>query len=411
MFKLLIVDDEPMICEGLAAYAQRFWKNSLEWVHTAPDGETAWKSIQENAPDLLITDIRMPHGSGIELLERIRGQELDIKAIVLSGYSDFEYVRDMARLGIENYLLKPVNEEELVSTVNNTLQKIEKEHGMRMQARLNEDLIRENIINRWLYGAIGENELVDRAEFLGLDLEAEEYLPCCIRLLGTEEERGTQLLFQIYTICRELLKAEECYFSRNYNGDVIAVFCAPRGEAPGRAASALNRCLDQIRAQTGQKAYVLLGNSVPDYWKVSESFRNAIANGVHIDRIRTAEEKEDEDGNASPFSLRLAQYVLEHYREELSLKSLAQHFHGNAAYIGQVFRRDMHKSFSDYLRDVRLEKAKELLVSGNASAKEIGERVGFSNTTYFSTVFKKETGLSPDRYRKEFGKKNGKWRG
>lgn len=406
MFKLLIADDEPMICEGLAAYARRFWKDSLEWVRTAPDGETAWKCIQEDAPDILITDIRMPHGSGIELLERIRTQELDIKAIVLSGYSDFEYVRDMARLGIENYLLKPVNEEELVSTVNNTLQKIEKEQGMRMQARLNEDLIRENIINRWLYGAIGENELVDRAEFLGLDLEAEEYLPCCIRLLGAEEERGTQLLFQIYTICRELLKAEECYFSRNYNGDVIAVFCAPRGEASGRAASALNRCLDQIRAQTGQKAYVLLGNSVPDYWKVSESFRNAIANGVHIDRIRTAEEKEDEDGNASPFSLRLAQYVLEHYREELSLKSLAQHFRGNAAYIGQVFRRDMHKSFSDYLRDVRLEKAKELLVSGNASAKEIGERVGFSNTTYFSTVFKKETGLSPDRYRKEFGKKD-----
>ena len=66
----------------------------------------------------------------------------------------------------------------------------------------------------------------------------------------------------------------------------------------------------------------------------------------------------------------------------------------------------MHKSFSDYLRDVRLEKAKELLVGGNASAKEVGEQVGFSNTTYFSTVFKRETGLSPDRYRKEFGKKD-----
>ena len=135
---------------------------------------------------------------------------------------------------------------------------------------------------------------------------------------------------------------------------------------------------------------MLLGNSVQDYWKVSESFRTAIVNGVHIDRISTGEEK-DEDGNASPFSLRLAQYVLEHYGEELSLKSLAQHFHGNAAYIGQVFRRDMHKSFSDYLRDVRLEKAKELLVGGNASAKEVGEQVGFSNTTYFSTVFKRET--------------------
>ena len=405
MFKLLIVDDEPMICEGLEAYAKRFWKDTMEWVRTASGGEAAWKSIQEEAPDILITDIRMPHGSGIELLERIRRQELEIKAIVLSGYSDFEYVRDMARLGIENYLLKPVNEDELVSTVNNTLQKIEKEHGLRLQAQLNEDLIRENIINRWLYGSIGESELSDRAEFLGLDMDAEEYLPCCIRLLGREEEREASLLFRIYAICRELLIREKCYFSRNYNGDVIAVFCAARGECLRQAAAALNRCLDQIRAQTGQKAYVLLGNSVQDYWKVSESFRTAIVNGVHIDRISTGEEK-DEDGNASPFSLRLAQYVLEHYGEELSLKSLAQHFHGNAAYIGQVFRRDMHKSFSDYLRDVRLEKAKELLVGGNASAKEVGEQVGFSNTTYFSTVFKRETGLSPDRYRKEFGKKD-----
>ncbi len=80
-------------------------------------------------------------------------------------------------------------------------------------------------------------------------------------------------------------------------------------------------------------------------------------NGVYIDRIGGMEEKtEAEESNTSPFSLRLAQYVLEHYQEDLSLKSLAA-------------------------------------------------RVGFSNATYFCTVFKKETGLSPDRYRKEFGKK------
>lgn len=407
MFKLLIVDDEPMILEGLSVYIARLWEQETQWVLCADSGEQAWRMIEEGKePDILITDIRMPHGDGISLLRRIREQGLKIKTIVLSGYSDFEYVRDMALLGIENYLLKPLNEEELISTMNNTLQKIEKERELQFKAQLNAGLIRENIINRWIYGAIGENELMERAEFLELDLEAEGYQPCCLRILGTEAERNAPLLDRIYEICKGILgTCADCYFSRNYSGDVIAVFCAQKEETT-RMAELLNDCLDGIRDQTGQKAYVLLGDCVQDYWKVAESFRNAITNGVHIDRIRRIEDKaETEEGNTSPFSLRLAQYVLEHYQEDLSLKTLAAHFRGNAAYIGQVFKRDMDKAFSEYLKDVRMEKAKELLVRSDISAREIAMKVGFSNATYFCTVFKKETGLSPDRYRKEFGKK------
>ena len=407
MFKLLIVDDEPMILEGLSAYVTRHWEREAEWVLSACSGEKAWQMIEDGKePDILITDIRMPHGDGISLLRRIREQGLKVKTIVLSGYSDFEYVRDMALLGIENYLLKPVNEEELCSAMNNTLEKIEKEQKLQLQAQLNAGLIRENIINRWIYGAIGENELIERAEFLGLDMEADGYRPCYLRLLGTEAERNAPLLDRIYEICKGILDAcPDCYFSRNYSGDVIAVFCGEEG-GTGKMAEVLNGCLDAIRDQTGQKAYVLLGDCVQDYWKVAESFRSAITNGVHIDRIGGMEEKtEAEESNTSPFSLRLAQYVLEHYQEDLSLKSLAAHFRGNAAYIGQVFKRDMDKSFSEYLKDVRMEKAKEFLVRSDISAREVAARVGFSNATYFCTVFKKETGLSPDRYRKEFGKK------
>ena len=95
--------------------------------------------------------------------------------------------------------------------------------------------------------------------------------------------------------------------------------------------------------------------------------------------------------------------MLEHYAEDLSLKSLAQHFRGNAAYIGQIFKRDIGRSFSGYLKEIRIEKAKELLKKGNSSAKEISAKVGFQNTTYFCAVFKKETGVSPAEYKKIFG--------
>lgn len=127
---------------------------------------------------------------------------------------------------------------------------------------------------------------------------------------------------------------------------------------------------------------------------------------MHINRVHMKAEKENtENSNASPFSLKIAQYVLEHYHEDLSLKTLADHFRGNAAYIGQMFKKDMDKSFSEYLKDVRMEKAKNYLVNSTFNVKEIAQRVGFCNTTYFCTVFKNVTGLSPDLYRKEFGRK------
>lgn len=70
--------------------------------------------------------------------------------------------------------------------------------------------------------------------------------------------------------------------------------------------------------------------------------------------------------------------------------------------MGQSFKKDTGKSFSDYLKEIRIKKAKELLVSKDCKAKEIGVLVGFQNDTYFSATFKKETGLTLAEYRKEF---------
>lgn len=401
MFKLLIVDDEPLIREGLDFCIRKRWEEEALQIYAAKDGEEAWEIIGKEHPDVLITDIRMTRMGGIELLGKIREEKMNVKAIALSGYDDFEYVRDMALLGIENYLLKPVNEEELISTIDSTLGKIVREKELKLKDELDANLIRENIINRWMYGSIGEKELIERSGFLGLDLEGEDYLPCAIRLLQTREERDAEVLQRMYELCRDILKeCRECYFSRNYNGDVIAVFGGQ--DVEGKTAQFINSCMESIYRETGQKAYALLGSRVENYWDVAESFRYAITNGVHIDHVKVkAEEGMKEDEVTSPFSLLLAQYIMEHYQEDLSLKSLAVHFKGNAAYIGQVFKRDMHKSFSDYLKDVRIEKAKELLLKSEHSTKDIARRVGFANTTYFCTVFKNETGLSPDRYRKE----------
>lgn len=405
MYRLLIADDEPMICEGLKTYLQRAGY-PFAAIETACNGQEALTLMEECLPHVLITDIRMPRLDGIGLLTAVRERNWTTKVIVLSGYNDFEYVRSMAVLGIENYLLKPVNENELYATVSATLEKLDREQALQLKAELNAGLIRENIINRWLYGSIGENELVERADFLGFHLEAACYQPCILRLLGTAADREAKITEEFQALCTEILSTNRnCYHARNYNGDIIAVFCREETDSASVFPSLLNQCLDGIKNRLPVSAYVLLGNPVENYWDVSASFREAIRNGLHPERLPADESplrEGEENGASSPFSLRLAQYVLEHYDQDLSLKTLAVHFKGNAAYIGQIFKRDMNKSFSDYLKDVRIEKAKELLAGTNISAKEIASRVGFQNITYFSTVFKKETGLSPAEYKRSF---------
>ena len=102
----------------------------------------------------------------------------------------------------------------------------------------------------------------------------------------------------------------------------------------------------------------------------------------------------------SPLSQRLQDYVQKHFSEDLSLKLLAQAFKGNAAYIGQIFKRDTSMMFSEYLQSVRLQKAKELLQTTTLSAREVALRVGFLNETYFFTVFRKKLGISPADYKR-----------
>lgn len=113
MRKVLIVDDEAMIREGLR-YVIDWAAFGYEIVGTAENGEVGLEKIKALAPDVVIADIKMPGKNGLEMVRAAIDQSLDFYAIILSGYSDFEYARQALQLGAVNYLLKPVNEDELI---------------------------------------------------------------------------------------------------------------------------------------------------------------------------------------------------------------------------------------------------------------------------------------------------------
>ena len=108
MVKVYLVEDEIIIRQSI--------KNSIDWekegyefVGDASDGELALPVILKEKPDILITDIRMPFMDGLELSRMVKAELPDIKIVILSGYDDFEYAKQAIKIGVAEYLLKPVS--------------------------------------------------------------------------------------------------------------------------------------------------------------------------------------------------------------------------------------------------------------------------------------------------------------
>lgn len=112
MYNVLIVDDEPDICLGLCEIIN--WnKLGFKVLDTATDGEDALEKINNQKYDLLITDIRMPVISGLELIKKIREKNSALKIIILSGYNDFNFAKKAIESSVNGYLLKPIDRDEL----------------------------------------------------------------------------------------------------------------------------------------------------------------------------------------------------------------------------------------------------------------------------------------------------------
>lgn len=139
MLRLLIVDDEPALLRALVRLAKQL--RPTWFVQSASNALEAQTLLSETPFDLLLTDINMPVLTGLELAEWCRAQNFDLNILILSGYSDFEFARDALRLGIRDYLLKPVQEPELASLFSKLEEEIELKRSVQSKANLQKSLL------------------------------------------------------------------------------------------------------------------------------------------------------------------------------------------------------------------------------------------------------------------------------
>ncbi|SFS56268.1 response regulator transcription factor [Paenibacillus sp. BC26] len=187
MYKVLITDDEPTIREGLRTLID--WNGlGYEVVDTAANGKDALAKYDRHKPDLMIVDIRMPGMSGLELIDQLRKNEQSVHVLILSGYADFDYAKKAIALDTDGYLLKPVDEDELVDYLIKLHATLMRESAQKVKNEMKEVWNRERVVQSYLIPgnqvpvALQENELTDA------DLNWDSYTVVLLKLQGKGHE-------------------------------------------------------------------------------------------------------------------------------------------------------------------------------------------------------------------------------
>jgi len=206
MYRLLIADDEELVRRGLGALLARE-APAIAVVGSARDGVDALELAQRTAPDIVLTDIKMPGLSGLDLIERLHDALPEAHYIILSGYDEFAYARRAIALGVEEYLLKPVDPDELLALLARLQGRIDAERRDRQLRSAALRIAAEQSVRRLLGGLdLPDTETQSFVPSLyagaawGLFLVQPPYVPAGGRERPAEPDRA-----RVVAVCRRAL--------------------------------------------------------------------------------------------------------------------------------------------------------------------------------------------------------------
>ncbi|NMA83477.1 MAG: response regulator [Epulopiscium sp.] len=169
MYKILLIDDEEVILEGLSKIID--WTSlNCKIVGTAEDGKTGLQKIEDLEPHIILTDIRMPKISGLEMISLMKDLNPNCQIIILTGFRDFDYAQEAIRLGVLRFLLKPSKKQEIIEAIEQAICEIKKIHSQekslsQLQAQMKKFYGMKEIMNNKKEVASHLQE-VDKATYL-----------------------------------------------------------------------------------------------------------------------------------------------------------------------------------------------------------------------------------------------------
>ena len=282
--KVFLVEDEMVIRRGI--------KNSIDWEKEgyifcgeASDGELAYPMIIKEKPDILITDIRMPFMDGLELCKLVKKELPNIKILILSGYDEFDYAKEAIRLGVTEYLLKPISSGKLLEALNGVSESIRREKEDKDLVRKYMEEMRENtehekqkFFEQMIAGNLSMADALETGKKYEMSLSAGMYNLLLFRFtLGEENRKSGELLGEAEYAIEKLTERLEYVFEfqRGVEGWAFLLM-ADNEEQMSERVKELSKDLEEIMKNYSTIAYFGgIGQPVARLRELEESFGEA----------------------------------------------------------------------------------------------------------------------------------------
>ncbi|MCR8657295.1 response regulator transcription factor [Paenibacillus endoradicis] len=281
MYKLLIVDDEPEVTEGLEVGID--WEsNRISSVYTAINGNDAIELFDRVEPDIVVTDISMPFMNGLQLTEWLKQHYPITKVIIISGYDDFQYAKQAIHLQVEEYLLKPFSNDQLLTAINKVIATIdlEREAVLNMKTlqdhyRISLPVIREKFLISLMTRRLPLYLIEQRAEKYNLNLEGKGYIISLISInhdnndiddepsLSLVDSNDIDLkLFAVTNVATELWQSEQLGNIFVHQDEVVLLTIDQVGDPQAKMVETVNtlqRILQSIQKYLRMSAIISVG--------------------------------------------------------------------------------------------------------------------------------------------------------
>ncbi|GGG27009.1 response regulator transcription factor [Paenibacillus abyssi] len=333
MAHLLVVDDEWLIRKGIVQMVARL---QPDWsIEEAGNGKEAIERIRSSTFDLVISDIKMPEIDGIDMLERLNKEAVRTPVVFLTGYDEFQLMRNAIQLRAYDYLLKPVHDDEMIAVL----------------AKFQQDFMHMKVLTN------KQHTMLENFEFKLLNA-----------LNAFDVEEVSSMLEE------GLTTLSDCITMKEYVDEIIRI---------------TNRFFTKNRIHGFDKEVAMSSNEISNLANLQHAIQIRLA--YLRDEIHA--------GNDKIIAMAKEYIDRHLERHALSLTEVANHVHFNPTYFSEYFKVRCGETFSQYVMRRKIEKAKAMLEDPANRIIDISDTLGYKDPRSFTKMFKLILGMTPKEYR------------
>ena len=368
----------------------------------AEDGIEFKLAVEKFAPDMAIVDINMPGLSGLEAIELLRKKGSRTHFLICTAYSDVEYLKTALDLHTDGYLLKPGRRDETIETIARMCRTIEKEKEEMSEEVKNVLQVVNPFFGSEILMSIFSKDTDKESFDTYCQLNHITFTSGCI-ITFLPEKGGVPVRKEVLQAISAAL-AGICDFLATVNAhELIVMLFLPQEIEQDKLKTWCGEITELIAdslEKSGDISYIYsIGNIYSTFEEMRDSYRESVEQFSHTsspdELSRYSVEKKDD------YARRAKDYIHIHYTEDISLSDCAEHVGISQYYLSRIFKESTGCNFVEYLSMVRIDTAKRLCEDKQLSIRDIAQKCGYANITYFYRVFKRSMGVTIGEYRKD----------